>query len=28
LFLRGKTSVDPAHESSIVDDGGNESQMI
>ena len=28
LCIRGKTSVDSAHESSIVDDGGNESQMI
>src|SRR5882672_8190151 len=28
LFIRGKTSVDPAHESSIIDDGGNESQVI
>jgi hypothetical protein len=28
LFIRGKTSVDPPHESSIIDDGGNESQMI
>src|SRR5262249_59965983 len=28
LCIRGKTRVDSAHESSIVDDGGNESQMI
>lgn len=28
LCIRGKTSVDPPHESSIIDDGGNESQMI
>ena len=28
LFIRCKTSVDEAHESSIVDDGGNESQMV